>query len=82
MRTLLGLMGFGFGASLLGLGFFRRYVPLGFRLVLLRSTFATEFVFARHRASRFLHLALDVFDDATHTGLRPGLFVLAHCDLL
>jgi hypothetical protein len=82
MRALLGLMGFGFGTRLLGLSFFRGNVALGFRFVLLRSTFATEFLLARHSACGFLYLAFDAFDGATHASFRPGLFVLAHCDLL
>jgi hypothetical protein len=79
--TLFSLMGLGFGAGLLGLGLLGGHIALSLRLVLLRSSLAPQLIFPGYCPSRFLRLALYVFDNAFHPSFGTGVLVLTHSSL-
>ena len=58
MGTLFGLMGLCFGAGLLCFRFLGGDIPLSLGLVLLRPSFAAQFVLSGNGSGRFLYAAL------------------------
>jgi hypothetical protein len=75
VRLLLGLVGAGRGAGLLGLGFLGGNVALGLGLVLLGLALALAVLVAGDAAGDLFGLALHVLDDAFHCGAGSGLFI-------
>ena len=80
--ALLCLMCFRCGPRFFGFSFLGGYIPLSFGLVLLRPSFATQFIFSSDGSHRFLGLALHIFDNALHSSFGTRVLVLAHSRLL